>query len=466
MEQETFRQQLQSLQSRMEVLLGSVSQEVASNSPLADAFEEIQVMMEELRVQNEALLQANQALEAERQRYRDLFEFAPDGYLVTDVKGTIREANRIAAYLLNIPADRLVGKPLTNFIPLEERKVFRSRLARLEEQVAIDPSSRDENWITRLTPRANEPLYVSLTVAGTPGGGLRWQVRDISELVQARQELELANRDLEQRVQDRTAAVRQAQAQTQSYAHELELKNRDLRDFAAVASHDLQEPLRKIRVFSEMLGMDKGDVLGEEGVGYLERMQKAAVRMQSMLDGLLVYSRLDSRAKPLAWTDLNEVAREALADLELQIMRLGGQVEVAPLPWIEAEPTQMRQLLQNLIGNGLKFHRPDEPPAVKVWAEKVLEAERAEPAAPEQVRIVVQDNGIGFDDSYLPRLFQPFQRLHGRNEYPGEGMGLAICRRVVERHAGTITAHSQPGQGATFIVALPVHPPAAEADGR
>jgi signal transduction histidine kinase len=236
----------------------------------------------------------------------------------------------------------------------------------------------------------------------------------------------------------------------QEQKRELERSNRDLQDFASIISHDLKEPLRKITGFGELLTRRHRDSLDEEGRDYVERMVNAAERMQRMIDDMLEYSRVDTRGRPFEPVDLNQVTNEVLEDLDMRIEQTGGHVTVDPLPTIQADPGQMKHLLQNLIGNALKFHRPDTPPEVRVQARALNGRE---------VELTVSDNGIGFDEESLGKLFMPFVRLHGRGEYEGSGMGLAICRRIAERHGGSITARSQPGQGSTFIVVLPKQPP-------
>jgi two-component system sensor kinase FixL len=240
----------------------------------------------------------------------------------------------------------------------------------------------------------------------------------------------------------------------------LERRNRELQEFASVASHDLQEPLRKIQAFGGLLKMEHSATLDVEGRDYLERMQNAAGRMQTLINDLLMLARLGSEARPFVAVDLNRVAREVLDDLEARIVRTGGRVELGDLPTIEADPLQMRQLLQNVIGNALKFCRPEEPSIVKIRNDLIVGAEprlAASALGDSCCRISVEDNGIGIDERYLDRIFAVFQRLHGRNEYEGTGIGLAVCRRIAERHGGTITATSTPGQGTTFIITLPVN---------
>jgi len=237
----------------------------------------------------------------------------------------------------------------------------------------------------------------------------------------------------------------------------LERTNRELQEFAYVASHDLQEPLRKIQAFGDRVASKFAAALPAEAGDYLERMRKAAARMQTLINDLLSFSRVTTQAQPFKAVDLGRVLQGVLSDLEGRIEQTRGSVEVGALPTIEADPTQMRQLLQNLIGNALKFHRPDVPPSVRVSGHLLNgDGTSSDVAGGATCEIVVTDNGIGFDEKYLDRVFTIFQRLHGRNEYEGTGLGLAICRKIVERHRGRITARSSPGQGAQFVVTLPV----------
>jgi signal transduction histidine kinase len=242
---------------------------------------------------------------------------------------------------------------------------------------------------------------------------------------------------------------------------ELARSNRELESFASVASHDLQEPLRKITAFGDRLKSQCGEALSDRGLDYLERMRNAATRMQSLIEDLLAYSRVTTRGQPFALVSLAGVTREVLSDLEVRIEKTGARVEVGELPAIEADATQMRQLLQNLLSNALKFQRPGETPRIRVESRRLDGVPRGlDGTAAIQIR--VEDNGIGFDEKYLDRLFKPFQRLHGHSVYEGTGIGLAICKKIAERHGGGITARSAPGQGACFLVELAVHSPRGE----
>ena len=259
--------------------------------------------------------------------------------------------------------------------------------------------------------------------------------------------------------------LRASQENLEKSNAKLTRSNAELTQFTNVASHDLQEPMRKIQAFADRLKTKYSDALGDQGRDYLERMHNAAARMQSLIDDLLAYSRVTNKTQSFVPVDLAEVTQEVLSDLEVRIEQTGGRVELGELPTIDADPGQMRQLLQNLISNALKFHRKGEPPVVKVHSHP-LDGQRSS-TGNGSCQIVVEDNGIGFDEKYLDRIFATFQRLHGRYEYEGSGIGLAICRKNAERHGGTITAKSTPGQGTAFIVTVPVQQlkqPTGEAD--
>lgn len=244
-----------------------------------------------------------------------------------------------------------------------------------------------------------------------------------------------------------------AEEELKAYTEKLKTANRELQDFAYIASHDLQEPLRKIQAFGERLQTRYASQLNDEGVDYIRRMTGAARRMNAMLKGLLDYSRVTTQAQPYERVSLATLLKDVLSDLEIRLEQTKGEVTTGPLPSLEADPTQMRLLFQNLISNALKFHAPGQPPKIHITT-KIIDTEALDGGP--YAKIMVSDDGIGFDEAYAERIFQPFQRLHGANEFEGHGMGLAICRKIVERHRGTITAKSETGKGSTFIICLPV----------
>jgi signal transduction histidine kinase len=266
---------------------------------------------------------------------------------------------------------------------------------------------------------------------------LRRQLTGAAALREANRRLETSNARLE----SSNALLRRAA--------ELSRSNAELEQFASIASHDLQEPLRKVQTFAAQLVANEQENLSPQGQDFLRRMNDAAGRMRSLINDLLMFSRVSTQARPFTAVNLGDVIAQVLIDLEVSIEDAGAQVLVGTLPTIDADPLQMRQLLQNLIGNGLKFRREGVTPELRVSANVVDHI----------AELTVQDNGIGFDDQYATRIFRAFERLHGPQAYPGTGIGLALCRKIVERHHGTITAEGKVGRGATFIVRLPVQQP-------
>ncbi|HVE11804.1 MAG TPA: ATP-binding protein, partial [Elusimicrobiota bacterium] len=228
-------------------------------------------------------------------------------------------------------------------------------------------------------------------------------------------------------------------------AMDLMRSNVELEQFAYVASHDLQEPLRKILLFSERLrgGAQRLEPAARDS---LARIESSAQRMRHLIDAILRLSKVMRGQVVVEPVALDAVAREALADLEERLAETGGAVEVGPLPRMRVDAEQMRQLFQNLLSNALKFRRPEEAPRIAISSRKL---------AGGLVEIAVADNGIGFEEKYLDRIFKPFQRLHPMGVYEGSGIGLSICQKIVERHGGMITARSAPGKGTTFLITLP-----------
>jgi len=263
----------------------------------------------------------------------------------------------------------------------------------------------------------------------------------LEELVgQRTRELEAANEQLQSEITER----RRAEESLRNTAEELARSNRDLEQFAYVASHDLQEPLRAVAGYVELLQHRYQGKLDEKALQFIAGATDGAARMQKLITDLLSFSRLGTQKKRFERTDLAAALHMALTGLRVSIEEAGATITSDPLPVLQVDATQISQLFQNLIGNAIKF-RSGRPPEIHVGAKK----------EPGRWLLSVRDNGIGFEPQYSERIFLIFQRLHTRRQYPGTGVGLAVCKRIVERHGGTIWADSKPGQGSIFFFTLP-----------
>jgi signal transduction histidine kinase len=295
-------------------------------------------------------------------------------------------------------------------------------VATAPEDVLFETVSGWDHWTPWL-------ILVALTLIGLAAMLLLLRVlRGGAELADANARLEASSQALRDR------------------AVELERSNAELDQFALIASHDLQEPLRKVQMFSQKVIDSDSDGLSEQGRDYLRRSSAAAARMQALIQDLLSLSRISTHRDPFEECDLGQLTRAAVSDLEHSITAAGAVVEVGSLPTVTVDESQVRQLMQNLISNAVKFRRPDVPAVVRIEGE----------TRGRYAEIRVSDNGIGFEPRHATRIFRVFERLHGRSEYPGTGIGLALCRKIVERHGGTIAAESTPGEGATFVFTLPI----------
>jgi PAS domain S-box-containing protein len=375
---------------------------------------------------------AQQALEESIETFRGFMSQSTDGIMLSDDEGRITEWSTGMENNTGIPAEEAIGQYVWEvqyqLAPHEHKsRVSSDQLKSLYEtfiQDVID-GSKHQMTETKIEKPGGEQRSIQIvtfpiqTDNGMLVGGIH---RDITEQKRAQQSL-------------------------QDLMTDLDRSNKELEQFAYIASHDLQEPLRKIQTFGDRLKAKYLDVLDERGQDFLSRMGDAADRGQKMVEALLLYSRVTTQGKPFIKTDLNQILDNVLSDLEVQIKNQKGQIEVGVLPTLEADPSQMQQLFQNLISNAMKFHQLDQPPEVKVYCTN---------GEDNLVQINVTDQGIGFDESYSDQIFQPFQRLHGRSEFEGNGIGLSICRKITERHGGEITVQSQPGQGSTFTVHLPL----------
>jgi PAS domain S-box-containing protein len=371
---------------------------------------------------------AEEAQQVSEERYKSLFNQAAAGIAQTDLSGKFLLVNQRYCEMVGRSQEELLGLRMQDITHPED---LQNNLQLFEQAVADG------------LPFTIEKRYLC------SDGSHIW-VRNHVSLIRDSHDVPQGILAISQDITDRKKAemaLEAAQESLTAYAAKLESSNKELEHFATIASHDLQEPLRKVIMFSEHLKSTNQDLLSDEGKDDIERMQRATRRMQSLIDDLLDLSRVTRRGKPFQRTDLAEVMKEVLTDLHFPIKESGGRVEISPMMTIEADPGQMQQLLECLIRNALKFHREGYPPVVKV---------SAKPFGSRFCQITVEDNGIGIKNEHQEKIFETFVRLHGQNAYPGTGIGLAIVKKIVERHQGTVEVHSVPGEGAVFKVTLPI----------
>ncbi|MEA1080944.1 sensor histidine kinase [Marinobacter qingdaonensis] len=345
-------------------------------------------------------------------RLATIFESITDAVFTLDHQWRFTYVNSKSEELLQAPRDQLLGKSIWTAFPDAIGSTF------------------DKNYRFAVTTGESvsfeayyAPLNHWLEVSAYPSEeGLTVYYRRINDRKEAEQRLAAA-------------------------MSELERSNRELEDFAFVASHDLQEPLRKIQTFSDRL-LTKSDQFGTREQDYLQRMQSAAARMQRLIEDLLLYSRVATRGQPMVLCDTSSILEEVLQDLETAISREKAVIQVDALPKITGDATQIRQVFQNLLSNAIKFHEPEKPAHVRVFAEDVDTSGWT---------LVVEDDGIGFDIRYADKLFHPFQRLHSRASYSGTGIGMAIVKKILDRHGADITVNSEPGLGTSFRVRFRQH---------
>jgi PAS domain S-box-containing protein len=368
-----------------------------------------------------------QELQKLQRRYEHILNSAGEGIYGLDLQGRTTFVNPAAAKITGWKVEELIGK--------NEQDVFH-----------CGQSAGNTTLLARTGEHLTDQIFSRKDGSNFPVEYVKTPIIEKDKLVGA----VVIFKDITERKRTEDTLARKAA--------ELSRSNAELEQFAYVASHDLQEPLRKIQAFGDRLKSKCDAAQMQEGRDYLERMQNAAARMQTLINDLLTFSRVISTTTPFVPVDLAVVTKEVLTDLEVRIEQGKAKVEVGALPIIDADPLQMRQLLQNLIGNALKFQPPNAQPIVRINAQvqKRSFASGETDSVDEICELTIEDNGIGFEEKYTEKIFAVFQRLHGRTEYEGTGVGLAVCRRITDRHGGTITAKSKLAEGATFTVALPV----------
>lgn len=361
-----------------------------------------------------------------------LFDYATEGILITNDKGLIVRINPSAERMFGYEKDELMEMPIEWLIP----RPLKTRHEKYRENYNHNPHARSmgQGMDLHAMRKDGSEFPVEVSLSPFTSNGSSYVIAFIIDITVRKEQ------------QD---AIRQQKEQVEAFAERLRASNEELQNFAYISSHDLQEPLRKIRAFGDRLQMIEKDTLSDTGKDYLDRMLNAAVRMQTLINDLLQFSRLTTRAQAFQKVDLDVVLKEVLSDMEVSIERSGAVITADPLPQIDGEATQMRQLFQNLISNAIKFTREGEKPKITISCKTIP----AEGSLPELIEITVKDEGIGFEEKYTDRIFSIFQRLEGQ-KYEGSGIGLAICRKIAMRHGGNIIAKSKPGEGAAFIVTL------------
>jgi PAS domain S-box-containing protein len=422
---------------------------VALNGALAVRAASLQRQNRALAVQSEELEAKQASLARQVDINRAVLDASGDGIRLVDLDGRTVLANfaieKLTTDVFGLPGDAT----------LDERSVISDRLTDPASYlatigaIAADPECSTQD-IFELSDARRAFQRDTAPVRDSDGEliGRIIVVREVSaEHEAARLKSELVatvsrvNETLEATVAERTELAERR-------AHALVRSNAELEQFASVAAHDLQEPLRKIRMYCERVERRR-DEIPEEVQSDIARMEAASGRMQNLISDLLDLARINSRGRELVANDLVEVAREVVVDLEAHIADVGASIEIEHLPVVLGDRVQLRQILQNLISNALKFHREGVPPRVRMATETSEHG---------RCVVTVEDNGIGLDDKYAERIFGTFQRLHGRGEYDGTGIGLSIARKIAWRHDGDITATGVPGEGATFRLALPLAP--------
>ncbi len=378
--------------------------------------------------------------------YRMIVENISEGAATLLPDGLILYANEAFSHILDVPLERIIGTRFDDYVWEPDRTQFPELFEQgLKRIVRREIGLRKNGTVL--------PVYISFRrlPIDEEKKGLSMVVTDISERKRAEDELRRAHDELDVRVHQRTKELREANrslhaevAERKRVVEDLERSNRELQQFAYVASHDLQEPLRTVASFVDLLAVKYRGKLDEKAERYINFAVDGAARMSTLINDLLSYSRVGTQGKAFEPVDMEEILQLVLESLKTVVRENQATITHDPLPRIHGDDTQLVQLLQNLLTNAIKFRKKDVPPRIHFGCSKNNG----------NWTFSVRDNGIGIEQEFAERIFTIFQRLHTRDEYPGTGVGLAICRRIVERHGGRIWVESKPGEGSTFLFTL------------
>lgn len=397
---------------------------------------------EEIKRKNEQLQDLTQRLKESEHQYEMLTNALPLIIFSLDKEGRLIYANEWLRRFTGYSIDQLNNNGWKTVVHPEDYDAFSILMKPHLPQGASLVKTQ-----CRIRHRSEEEYYwhlASVSPLHDEGGKLLYWIGYIVDINAQKlvEETLLDNQELKETQQ----RLKQHQVALEKNISELARSNRELQEFAYVASHDLQEPARKLSFYSDYLVSKYESILDERGMDYLLNMQSASRRMRSLINDLLAFAQVEQRGLKLKHINLNQVTHEVLQDLEISIEEKEATVHIEPMPVIEADENMLHQLFENLLSNAIKYSREGVKPVVNVGAEQEENV----------LKIRVRDNGIGFDEKYLPQMFTLFQRLHSSEKYSGTGLGLAICQKIVALHHGSITAQSRVGEGSTFVITLPI----------
>lgn len=358
------------------------------------------------------------ALTQSEKRYKELFDEAPIGYHELDISGKILDVNNAEAEMLGYSKEEMIGQPIFDFLPTNNQE---QAIANFKKKIKKESTNKPfERKYKTKSGKLIELFIQDKLVLDDSGNitGIRSTLQDISDLKKAERKL-------------------------QKTANDLQRSNEELEQFAYVASHDLQEPLRMVASYVQLLEKRYTDKLDEDAKEFINFAVDGAKRMQGLINALLMYSRVGTRSKPFEEVDADKLVRQVLSDLVFKIEETKAEINIAQLPKVYADPTQLGQVFQNLIGNAIKFHGENNPKIEISFKDNQ-----------DSIQFTIKDNGIGIEEEYRERIFMVFQRLHTRQEYEGTGIGLAVCKKIVERHGGKIWTDPNPDGGSIFYFTI------------